>query len=200
MRWTAVFSLFLLMAPSVAHAHLVGVEFGEFYAGALHLILDPGQLAALVALALIAGLQPRESGRWVLAGQPAGLAAGLGIGLFAPIASPIEPLMGAALAMTGLLAATALKLPIVVLVGAAGLAAALVGYVNGVSVDPGAGTIDWRLYAGGALFAGTMVGALSAAIAAVVADAAQWAPIAHRVLGSWIGAAGVMYLGLALAG
>ena len=200
MRRLVALTLALAAAPNAAHAHLVGVEFGEFYAGALHLILDPGQLAALLALALIAGLHPRERGRWMLLGQPIGLAAGLGIGLFAPLAAQIEPLIGAALAVTGLLAAAALKLPAAALGGVAALAAAVIGYVNGVSVDPTAGVVDWRLYAGGALCAGAAIGALTTALAALAADAAKWTPIAHRVIGSWISAAGIVYFGLAVAG
>ena len=45
-----------LMLPKPAAAHLVGVEFGDFYAGVLHLTLAVEQVVALLVLGLVAAM------------------------------------------------------------------------------------------------------------------------------------------------
>ncbi|MFV0474307.1 MAG: hypothetical protein ACK5MQ_08900, partial [Pikeienuella sp.] len=65
-----------LGAPSPAAAHLVGVEFGEFYAGAMHVLLGPEFLAALIALARAAALLRERVGRWALVVAPLAMAVG----------------------------------------------------------------------------------------------------------------------------
>ncbi len=63
--------------PRCAQAHLVNSGLGPFYDGALHLLLSPGDLLGLIALALLAGLRGPAAARaavivlpivWLLAG------------------------------------------------------------------------------------------------------------------------------------
>ena len=52
-----------LAAPVAVQAHLVNSGLGPFYDGALHLLLSPGDLLGLIAVAFLAGLRGARAGR-----------------------------------------------------------------------------------------------------------------------------------------
>ncbi|MGD9297194.1 MAG: hypothetical protein PVG47_07340, partial [Chromatiales bacterium] len=61
----------LLALPSAVQAHLVNSGLGPFYDGSLHLLLSPGDLLGLIAIALLAGLHGPKTGRLVTMSLPA---------------------------------------------------------------------------------------------------------------------------------
>ncbi|MEO1291545.1 MAG: HupE/UreJ family protein [Pseudomonadota bacterium] len=189
--------------PDPAAAHLVGVEFGEFYAGALHLTLAPEHVAALLALALVAALQPREHARWILLALPVGLLIGAAAALVVPATTPLDPAIGASLIVPGLLGLAGTRLAVPALAVLALALGGLHAYANGLSVHEA--PVDWRLYLAGIVSAGTVLGTLLVALATVVASHPEgqprgWARIAERAVCSWIAAAGTIFTGLALSG
>ncbi|MEO0820773.1 MAG: HupE/UreJ family protein [Pseudomonadota bacterium] len=184
-------------APTPAAAHLVGMEFGDFYAGSLHLVLAPGYVAALAGLALVAAGQARETARWMLAALPAGIGAGI---LLAYGAGPLAPealLIGAALAVTGLIGAFALRMPMLALGSLCAAGGAVLGYANGLAAYEGG--VDRLLFALGVLSAGTVIGTLTIAVASALTDAHRWAPLGARVASSWIAAIGTIYFAFSLS-
>lgn len=197
--WVALGAACLL--PGRAEAHLVGVEFGEFYAGVLHLGTSPEHVGVLLALGFLAASQPRERARWMLAALPAGLLAGVLAGILSgpgvEIAA-LAPWIGASLVLAGGLGLLARTLPAAALAALAGAVGLLHGLANGLLGEET--PIDWRLYAAGVVTAGTVIGTLAIAGATALADLAHWLRLGTRVLASWVTAVGAIFLGLALAG
>lgn len=184
----------LLATPTGAQAHLVGVEFGDFYAGALHLTLDPGQIATLVILGVIAGLNPRPKARWMLAALPAGLCAGAGLGAVwgTPVTEQIAvPVL---LALTGIIGVIARELPLAALAALAAVVGLVLGTMNGAAAN--AFPIDLLLYTAGVATAGTMLGTFMIAIGSRFATSAPWVSIGYRAVSSWAIAVGLISLGL----
>ena len=62
--------LFIVAAPSPAHAHMMNTGFGPFYDGLTHLFVTPEDLLPAIALALFAGLRGPAVGRVVLWALP----------------------------------------------------------------------------------------------------------------------------------
>ncbi|MCG8443015.1 MAG: HupE/UreJ family protein [Caulobacterales bacterium] len=185
------------LAPSPASAHLVGVEFGDFYAGALHLASAPEHVAVLAALGLAAARQPRERARWMLLALPLGLGAGVAVAWGTGATLLLDPMVGASLAVAGLIGVAALRLPMWTLALLAALIGAVHGFANG---DAGReAPIDWPLYAGGVTTAGAVIGSLLIAIATALVNWRSWTPLAGRVVASWLAAVGIIFLGLSLA-
>lgn len=189
-------ALLIALAPLPAQAHLVGMEFGAFYAGALHLLISPEHVTILLALALIAAFQPREQARWMLAALPLGFAVGTAAMALTDASVPLA-VVGLTLALTGLLAALALPVGAVVLAGLAAGLAALHGYAN---MLPAEGTEQLWLYALGVIAAGTVAGTALTAVLSTLIDRKTWVPLAYRVVSGWIVAVGTMYAGLSTVG
>ena len=186
---------FGLAAPP-AHAHLVGVEFGDFYAGALHVLSAPEHVAAIIGLALLAAFHPREVSRWILLGVPVGLISGVALSAFTPLEIPMEPAIALTLIFAGLVAIAARPLPAAVLAVLGGGIALVHGFVNAVSAREV--TVDWLLYGGGVVASFWVLIILLIAAVATVAETADWVKIAARAVSSWITAIGVMYLAVSL--
>ena len=189
-RTTRVVLSLLLMATSVAHAHLVSTGLGPFYDGGLHLALSPEDLLLILAGALLAGLQGKQAGRWVLATLP--LAWFLG-GLMARYLVPLPVMTGLTVVsflVLGVLVAINLDLPVwsvSTLVGACGL---LHGASNGdalLQTNQGLGTL---LGIVSTVFVFTLL-----VTAAVASLRPTWTRIAARVAGSWVAAVGMLMLG-----
>ena len=68
----ALLSVVLALLPAAASAHLVESGFGDFYDGALHLIVTPGDLLIVIAIALLGGLQGAAIARAMLVALLAG--------------------------------------------------------------------------------------------------------------------------------
>lgn len=172
------------------------MEFGDFYAGALHLIVAPEHLAVLIGLSLVAAFQSRDEAKWSLAALPVGLLVGSGAGAVTGGADPAV-LMGTCLALTGAIGAAALhlgRLPFVALALVIGM---LHGYANGVPAADGAAEI-W-LYTAGVACAGTVIGTVTIAGSSALLAARDWVAMGYRVAGGWLVAIGTMYAGLSLA-
>jgi urease accessory protein len=127
---------------------------------------------------------------------PLGLLAGAVLSMFAPDL-PFSPAIGAGLlAVTGLAVATAIKLPLPLLVGLGTLIALLHGYHNGQAM---AADTDPLLFIFGLTAIGYVYLTLMTGLGiAFLEGAGGWRPIALRAGGSWVAAVGIMVLGLQL--
>ncbi|NEV64324.1 HupE/UreJ family protein [Thiorhodococcus minor] len=188
-HWSWVAAGWLLPAGA-AQAHLVSSGLGPFYDGALHLLLSPGALLGLLALALLAGLRGPRAGRLAVIALPtAWLLGGLvGLGL-APV--PDLTWLGvAAFLVLGLLLAADAKLPPIAIAALACAYGGLHGLLDGMALTAiGAGTSPLL----GIVLAVLVIALLGAA--AVVPLRVLWARIAVRVAGSWVAAVGLLMLG-----
>lgn len=184
------------LAPRPAAAHLVGVEFGDFYAGALHVLTGVEYVAGLVGLSILAALQPRAAGRWVLVAAPPAMALGALVGALGAVSPAADPLAFGAVAGVGALAAAGVRLP----AWGVGAVAACVGLVHGYANGLAAleGELHPALYAAGVAAAGGVGVTLGAALATAAAARARIVAIAWRVAGSWIAAIGAAALALSL--
>lgn len=180
-------------APAAAHGTLEGV--GSFYAGLLHPFLVAAHLLLLLGLGLLLARAGRTAAPSSLAAWLAGLLGGLGLAAagLGPAGSTLPPL--ALAAAQGLLLAAALTPPR----GLLGALAAAAGLALGLDSEPGPAAANERLLQ----LAGTGLG--SSAFLVLVAGAlvdrnGPGLRIGIRVAGSWIAAAALMVLALALRG
>ncbi|MEJ2308779.1 MAG: HupE/UreJ family protein [Gammaproteobacteria bacterium] len=181
--------------PAVAQAHLVNSGLGPFYDGSLHLLLSPGDLLGLVAVALLAGLQGAKAGRLVAMTLPAcWLLAGL-LGMQLPAMLDLPWLTMLAFSLFGLLVAADVKLP----PAAVAMLASLYGVLQGLQNGSALASIGADLTALFGIVMTSLVIALLIA-AAVVVTTAPWGRIVIRVAGSWLVAVGVMMLAWMLQG
>jgi len=189
----------VLLCPTPAQAHLVTTGLGPVYDGIGHFFLSPGDALAALALALLAGLRGTAAGRRALFVLPlAWLAGGLS-GLATTIwASPPEELAGAlSLLLLGILVAADIALPAAVVAGLAAVLGMAHGFFNGRGMA-GAGATQGILELAGIGATLFVLVALTAATAVVARP--MWARTAVRVVGSWIGASGLLWLGWTLHG
>ena len=180
-----------LMLPQPAAAHLVGVEFGDFYAGVLHLTLAIEQVVALLVLGLVGAMQPRETARWMLLALPLGLIAGISATLVLALPANMDPAVAASLFIPGIIGVAAFHLRIAGVVLLALAVGGVLGFANGLSADEV--PVDWLLYASGVVVAGTAIGTWLISLATVVNGLRSWTPLAERVLCSWFAAAGAIF-------
>ncbi len=179
----------LIVLPAGAQAHLVNSGLGPFYDGSLHLLLSPGDLLGLIAIALLAGLHGPATGRLVTMTMPAcWLIAGL-FGMQLPAMPDLLWLTMLAFVIVGLLVAGDVKLP----PSAVALLAALYGLLQGLQNGSTLASIGADLTSLFGIVMTSLVVALLIA-AAVVMLQAPWARILIRVAGSWLVAVGVMML------
>lgn len=185
----------LVALPSAVQAHLVNSGLGPFYDGSLHLLLSPGDLLGLIAIALLAGLQGPKAGRLVTMTLPlCWLIAGL-IGMQLPAMLDLPWVTMLAFAILGLLVAVDIRLP----PAGVALLAALYGVLQGLQNGSALASIGADLTALFGIVMTSLVIALLTA-AAVVLLCAPWARILIRVAGSWLVAVGVMMLAWLFAG
>ena len=185
----------LIALPSVVQAHLVNSGLGPFYDGSLHLLLSPGDLLGLIAIALLAGLQGPKTGRLVTMTLPAcWLLAGL-VGMQLPAMLDLPWLTMLAFATVGLLVAADVRLPPAAVTLLAAHNALHQSRRNGSALA----SIGADLTALFGIVMTSLVIALLLA-AAVVLLHAPWARILIRVAGSWLAAVGVMMLAWLFAG
>lgn len=180
-------------APAAAHGTLEGVA--SFYAGLLHPLLVAAHLLLLLGLGLLLARAGRTAAPSSLAAWLAGLLGGLGlVATGAGLAGSTLPPLALAAAQ-GLLLAAALTPPRGLL---AALAAAS-GLALGLDSEPGPAAANERLLQ----LAGTGLGSsafLVLVAGALVDRSGPGFRIGIRVAGSWIAAAALMVLALALRG
>jgi hydrogenase/urease accessory protein HupE len=185
----------LFATPSVAHAHLVNSGLGPFYDGALHLLMSPGDLLGVVAMALLAGLRGARAGRLTVLALPAGWCVAGMIGLNLPVTLDLPWLGVLSFVALGALVALDAKMAPAIVASLAGLYGALHGLLNGSALaEAGAGPSSLLGIALAALFL-ALLGS-----AAVVSLRAGWARIVVRVAGSWVAAVGMLMLGWLVRG
>jgi hydrogenase/urease accessory protein HupE len=172
----------IVLAPSLARAHLQSTGMGPVYDGVLHFVLSPEDVVPALGLSLFAGLRGAGQGRWTLFVLPAAWLAG-GLAGLASASSTMNPFLAAAwFVLVGVLVAADVQLSNQRTVAIAALLGLHHGWTNGSGMGPG----------------GEAVVALGSA--RVVALRKGWTRIAVRVVGSWIAASGILLLGWAVRG
>jgi hydrogenase/urease accessory protein HupE len=185
-------ALFWASSPGQARAHLVNSGLGPFYDGIAHLLVTPEDVLVVVAVALLAGLGGRRCGRAVLLVLPAAWLAGVVAGRLTELAAGLPVLSAALLIALGVLVAADRRLPVALVAGFAMTCGLTHGCFNGAALVP---------LNGGSLAALGIVCAVFVVVALVAGQVvslrADWARVVVRVLGSWIGAIGMLMLGWA---
>jgi urease accessory protein len=180
----------LTLVPSLAHAHLVQTGFGTFYDGITHLFITPSDILVAVGLGLLAGLCGLSQSRAVIIILPAAWLIGGLLGSIFPAAGTLPWLTTLTFGSVGFLIATAFKIPrlfIAILCAGAGI---VHGLVSGATMAAGGSDLLSLIGASLAVFfVVTLVSALAASLKT------PWTRIAVRVVGSWIGAIGLLMLG-----
>lgn len=190
-------ALLLLANAQPAHAHIVSIRLGDFYAGALHPLTDLQDVLLWSALGILAGALGAAKGRWLVLVFPLGLVAGVvAAGSIGPSAGNAA-LTACLILLLGLLLASAIRIPLSALCVIAFAIAATRGAANASELAPAS---DRLLFAAGLASAGyvtiTLIMALTVAFKPNE-TAAPWRGIAIRSLGGWISAIGLMMAGLA---
>jgi urease accessory protein len=180
----------LLLAPSMAHAHLVTTGLGPFYDGAMHLALSPDDLLGLLAAALLAGLCGPQAGRWTLAALPVAWLVGATVGLHVPGIPPLPGWSILSFVALGVLVVLDAKLPAWAVATLGGLFGLLHGVLNGAALaQANAGAVNVLG------IVATVAILLLLVSAAVVSLRPAWTRIAVRVAGSWVVAVGMLMFG-----
>ena len=176
-------------APA-AEAHLVSTRFGELYSGMLHPLTTLQHLVPWLAVGLLGGLQRPDTGRWALLAFPLSVLVGIVLAALAPGFGVAEDLNVLSFVVLGGLIALAFRLGPLPLLSVISLFGISHGYSNAAELSG----FPWVLYAIGVAFSAYALVALSAGGAQALASGPRWGTIAVRAIGSWIAAAGVMYL------
>ena len=182
-------------AAMPAHAHLVNSGLGPFYNGALHLLLSPGDLLAVLAVGLLAGQSGKASARWAAITLPLAWGAAALDGLSLGHGADLGWLQVALLILLGILVAANVRLSAWVMASLA----ALTGLLHGLDNAGAFAASDSALVAVAGIVAAVLILTLFTAALAVSLQAA-WTRIALRVGGSWIAAVGMLMLGWLLHG
>jgi urease accessory protein len=190
--WMVAPLLIWASSPGRASAHLVTSGLGPFYDGIAHLFVTPEDVLVVVALALWAGLGGKRSGRAVLFVLPAAWLAGAVTGRWTELSAGLPVLSAALLIALGALVAADRRLPLGFVAAFAMTCGLVHGCFNGAAL---AGVNSASLAVVGTVWAVFVVVALVAG--QVVSLRVNGARVAVRVLGSWIGAIGLLMLGWA---
>lgn len=183
-RWLFALLALCWPVPAWAHGSVPGLQ--GIYSGMLHPFTSGPQLLALLALALVIQQRLPDSedvfhGFWV------SCLAGAGVAALSPWSfNPDVPLTVLAI-VTGLIAASALRLPLLLLL-LLGVGCGLPsGYLSWP--EPGARG-DMMFTALGGIIGSVLIVIMAAGVIEAIWQAAKWAwlPIAVRVAGSWIAA------------
>ena len=181
------------LLPLAAQAHLVSTGLGPFYDGLSHFVLSPEDLLPVLTLALLAGLNGAPAGRQVLLALPAAWAVAGVEGLNWPVSGFPALWPGLSFLLLGAMVAADLRLQPGWMLASALLVGGLNGWHNGAAMAEAGLGLPALAGIVGAVF-------VSAALAAALAVAlrAAWARIVVRVAGSWVAAAGLLWLGWTL--
>lgn len=190
-----LFALFVFLLPRPAHAHLVSARFGDFFGGALHVLSGLEHALVLLALGLLAGLQPREVGRWMLGAVPTGLAFGAALAALGLSTISVQVIIVGSLVVLGGLTAGNARLPRAPLIALGLIAGAFVGYENGLALTD---QLSASLFIAGVALTGLVVVTPVTATVAAGTDQASWATIAVRSVASWLTAVGLIMIALVL--
>lgn len=185
----------LLLLPKLAEAHLVTSGLGPYYDGALHLLMSPGDLLGLIAVALLAGRRGAPAGRLAVITMSFGWLLGGLVGLQLPNVPDLAAVGIGSFLVMGLLVAVDVRLSPVGIAAIAAAYGVLHGLINGAALAAAGAELSTLL---GIVFAVLCIAVLAAAV--VVPLTALWARVAVRVAGSWIAAVGMLMIGWTLQG
>lgn len=188
------FALAAVAAP-IAAAHAPSGQPAGLPEGMAQVLLGPEHLGAILALGLLAALRGPYAALRMQIATPIGLAVGAFGGAVALGVAEAELAALGVTALLGLLAALALRLPLVLYPLLALVTGAVHGQAAALAQHAG---LTPALFAIGVAAAGTLVFALVAWPGLELR--ADWQRIALRALGSWIAAIHLIALGLALRG
>jgi urease accessory protein len=200
-RFAWIAAAAFLASAKTADAHIVASRLGDFYAGALHPLTDLQDVILWAAMGMLAGSLGAAKGRWLVLVFPAGLLAGLVLGLAFTVISA-GPLADAGLIVVlGLLLAANVRIPAAALIAMTLGLALIRGAANSADVGPETNPLLFAAGLAGAGYAAiTLTTAVTLAFRGTGADpSAAWRGIAIRAFGSWIAAIGLMMGGFALA-
>jgi len=188
----------LMALPAPAHAHLVNARFGDFYGGMLHPLSALDYALPWLALGLLAGLQERRIGRWMLLAFPLGIALGVvGSQLLPPPQGLLLGVNVLSFLVIGGLIVLARPLPPVLFLGLGAVFGLSQGWENALAIT---GSTNAVLFFAGLAAASYLVVTLVTAATVVLLRQAAWVRIAVRAAGSWITAIGLLVVGVKLAG
>jgi urease accessory protein len=184
----------LVLFSSGAQAHIVIPGVGGFEGGLLHPVFVLTHALALIALGLLAGMQPWRQRLAVLAVFAAAIVAAFGLVSLAYATDRAELAVLALTAIAGLVLSARPNVPVAV----AAIFAALIGAAILLDSVPAVPTVRETILAlAGTLLAATAMIALVAFASAGLP--AFWPRIGVRVAGSWIAASAILVLALRLA-
>lgn len=190
--WTLALTTAVLLAPASASAHLVSTRFGELYSGIMHPLTALAHVVPWLALALLGGLQSARTARWSLVTFPTAVIIGLMLARWVPGLPFVVTFNLLSFIFLGLMLALALELGPGLFTGLVALIGLSHGYANAAE---GLSGTPWLLFAIGVGLAAYLLLTLVAGAAHQFTHGRPWARIALRAIGSWIAAAGAMYLG-----
>lgn len=185
-----------LLGATRAEAHVIASGMGSFYDGIGHFFLSPDDVLAVLALILLAGMRGSAASTRLLFTLPVAWAGAGVIGLLttAPALSGQIP-SACSILLLGLLVASDLPLATWIVMALALIAGGLHGYFNGQAMRE-AGVNPALIQLAG-------VGFTLFVLVLHLTDWIQkarrpWMRIVLRVMGSWLGAAGLLLLGWSL--
>lgn len=188
----ALVALGCLFTPGIASAHLVSTRFGELYSGILHPLTALAHIVPWLALGLLGGLQSPQTARHALLVFPLAVLGGLMLARIAPGLPFVVTFNLFTFILLGALVAFSLELGSGWFVGLVALVGLSHGYANAAEGLRGG---PWILFILGVGLAAYVSITLFTSLAYVFSHDRAWARIAVRAIGSWIAAAGTMYLG-----
>lgn len=189
--YKALMALSLVWLSQPAAAHLVSTRFGELYSGLMHPLTTLEHLVPWLGLGVLGALQSGGVARWALLLFPLSVLAGLALFGAWPDLGWIRWGGYLSFVVVGLLIAFAVNLGrdgFIMLTVAFGLCH---GYANATADLAG---YNLWLYCLGVSLAGYLVIALVAATAQYLSTIGHWGTTSLRALGSWVAAAGLVYL------
>ena len=185
----------LLFMPGVSQAHLVNTGLGPIYDGISHLFVSIEDLLPVVAIALLAGLNGADAGRRMVIALPLSWLAGGMAGVLLPYASLVVPPAAVSLLVLGVLTAVDLKIAPLGIMALSLVLGLVHGWRNGVAIlDAEVSAVGLVGITGAVFVVATLVSALAASANLT------WTRVVMRVVGSWIGATGLLLVGWTLSG
>ena len=188
---TALLAAIAALLPAPAEAHVALQSMGSFWSGVAHLLTSLDQVCFLAGLAIWMSFLDRRLDARVI-----GLAF---VGIFVGAAADpdgrfgLAGLVAALMVVVGLAGAARIRAGAIPLLGLASVG----GLIAGAAGASGATGLSLALFSLGSAIAGASV--LSYGLLGARRVDVAWGRIALRAVASWIGAAGVMLLALAVS-
>lgn len=183
----------LLISPAASLAHLSSTGLGPYYDGVTHFWRSPEEFIPVLALAFLAGLRGKRTGRFALFILPLSWLVGGIVGLALPWIDHSTALVCISFLFLGAFVAADVPFGASVVACLASVFGFCFGYLDGV------GMLTAKLGGVGLLGSVSSLFVLVALAAALVVSLrASWSRIVVRVAGSWIAAAGLLLIGWAV--